>query len=142
MSLIVGFFTIIGFWLLVPRFELKGYLKTVLTFIMAILTIYFAFSVITPDLLLVCILIYYFYFIFNPKYSQGISNGIFCGILGALGYFTKSFAFPFFLAHFCIFNAIYYFNDPSQRRNMLKNFSLGICVFFLISGGWIGLISD
>lgn len=142
LSIIVGFFTIIGFWLLSSRFELHKNLKTVLTIAMAILTVYFVFSVITPDLLLVCSLIYYLYFLLGPKYSQQISNGVFCGLFAAMAYLSKSYALPFFLVHFCLINAIYYFNDPPCRKNTIKNLLLGIVVFFLISGVWIGLISD
>lgn len=142
LSVIVGFFTIIGFWFLYSRFGLNKNLKTVLTVVMVPLTIYFAFSVITPDLLMVCSLIYYLYFLFSPEYSNKIFNGIFCGLFAALAYLSKSFALPFFLIHFFLINALYYFNDPSRRENTVKNLLLGILVFFLISGVWIGLISD
>lgn len=142
LSVLVGFFTIIGFWLLSSRFGLDKNFKTVLTVGMVILAIYFAFSVITPDLLLVCNLIYYLYFLLDPKYSQKLFNGAFCGLFGALAYFAKSYALPFFLVHFCLINAIYYLNESSIRINIVKNLLLGILVFFLISGGWIGLISD
>jgi 4-amino-4-deoxy-L-arabinose transferase-like glycosyltransferase len=44
--------------------------------------------------------------------------------------------------HFCLINAIYYFNDPIRRKKTIKNLLLGILIFFLISGVWIGLISE
>ncbi len=106
------------------------------------LTIYFAFSVITPDLLMVCSLIYYLYFLFSPNILIRYLTEYFVVYSLSLAYLSKSFALPFFLIHFFLINALYYFNDPSRRENTVKNLLLGILVFFLISGVWIGLISD
>ncbi len=55
----------------------------------------------TPDLLLVFFLILYLRsdsMIQNTL--RNVSYGFLCGFIGALAYFTKSFAFPFFLSTF------------------------------------------
>ncbi len=142
LSLIIGFFTILGIGKLSNKFEMDEIIRAVILFSTVPVVLYFAYSVITPDLLMVCILIYYFNIIFSSKYSYNVSNGLFCGFLGALAYLSKSYAFPFFIVHFILFNFLHYFKNIQNRRIILKNLFLGFTVFFVISGIWIGLISQ
>jgi hypothetical protein len=143
LSLIIGFFTIIGIKLLISRFEIEKSTEAIILFSLIPMILFFSFNLITPDLLVTCILIYYLYFIFSCKYSNKLFNGFLCGLLGALAYLSKSYALFFFLAHFILFNLIYYFRaiTKNEKRKILKNLSLGLVVFFVISGTWIGLIS-
>ncbi len=144
LALIAGFFTIIGVKLLISRFEIDKIIETSILFSLVPIILSFSFNVISPDLLVTCILIYYLYFILNPEYSNSMYNGILCGILGAFAYLSKSYALPFFLAHFLLFNIFYYFKSASKekQRKIFKNLILGITVLFIISGTWIALISD
>lgn len=143
LTLIIGFFTIIGIRLLIFRFEMEKSTETIILFLLIPIVLFFSFNLITPDLLVTCILIYYLYFIFSPKYSSKLFNGFLCGFLGALAYLSKSYALPFFLAHYILFNLIYYFKDitKNEKRKILKNLFLGLIVFFTISGMWMGIIS-
>lgn len=141
ISLIIGFFTIIGVRQLSYKFEMDELIRTVIFFSLIPIILYFAFSVITPDLLLVCILVYYLNIIFDPKYPDKSYYGFLCGLIGALAYLAKSYAFPFFIAHFALFNFLHYFKNIEDRKKVLKNLLLGFAVFFIISGVWIGAIS-
>ncbi len=70
-------------------------------------------------------------------------NGAICGFAGAAAYLTKSFAFPFFLVHYILFNIIIYFKSiKNQKKNILKNLFLGLSIFFVVSGLWAGTISE
>ncbi|MCE7699019.1 MAG: hypothetical protein K8E24_009425, partial [Methanobacterium paludis] len=144
LSLILGFFTIVGLRQLSYRFDMDEVVRTVVLFTMVPVVLYFALSLITPDLLMVCVLVYYLAIIFNPKYPNKLSNGVLCGIFGALAYLTKSYGFTFFIASFLILNFLQYFTDSDKirRRKVLKNLILGFTVFLAISGVWIGLISS
>ncbi|MGB9979503.1 hypothetical protein [Methanobacterium sp.] len=142
LALIIGFFTLLGIGKLSYKFEMDETIRTVILFSAVPVILYFAYSVITPDLVVVCILVYYFNIIFSSEYSSNIYNGLFCGSLGALAYLSKSYAFPFFIAHFTLFNIIHYFKNIQNRKKVLKNLFLGFIVFFVISGIWIGLISQ
>src|SRR4030042_2043843 len=103
----------------------------------------FAFSDITPDLIITAILLFYFAAIFSDIYPKNVNGGILCGILGGLAYLTKSFAFPFFIFHFFVMNIIHYFRntEKSAKRKVLLNLLVGYAAFSIISGVWIGLIS-
>ena len=144
LSLITGVLTIMGVKLLISRFEIDKKTETLMLFALIPIILSFLFSIISPDILVTTILIYYLYIIFDSNYSNKKYTGVLCGILGALAYLSKSYALPFFLAHFLLFNLFYYFKgtNKEKQRKILKNLILGLMVFFIISGVWIALISD
>lgn len=142
-SLMLGFFTLIGIRQLSYRFEMDEIIRTVILFTMIPAVLYFSLSVISPDLLMLCVLVYYLAIIFNLDYPNKLSYGVLCGIFGALAYLSKSYGFTFFIATFLILNILQYFrnSDKDRRNKVLKNFVLGFAIFLMISGVWIGLIS-
>lgn len=144
LSLFVGIFTIIGVKTLSDKFEIRDSIQTVL--LMALIPIMLSFSLfmITPDLLVVCFLIFYLSYLFSSNYSYNIKNGVLCGLFGALAFLTKSYAFLFFVFHFAIMNLFYYYEAISKenKKIILKNSLIGLSIFFIISGVWIGLISE
>jgi hypothetical protein len=146
LSLIIGFFTLIGIRFLSYRFEMDEKIRLSILFLMIFVVLYFSLipSFFPMDLLLLCFLVYYLYFIFDPNYSDKLFNGFVCGILGAMAYLTKEYALPFFIVHFVLFNMFHYVNDISRvkRRKILKNFAIGIVVFIIIAGAWSAVISD
>ncbi len=144
LSLIVGFITLIGLNSLFSKFLSDDKLRIITLLALVPNILFFAFYLVTPDLLLICILVFYFNLIFDPKYSSRIINGFLCGILGALAYFSKTYAFFFFICHFIVFNIYFYIKkqDKIDRTRIKKNCVLGLVVFLAVSGIWIGLISD
>lgn len=143
VSIIIGFFTIISVRRLSRTFEMDRMVERSILVVLIPTILFFSLIYNTPDLLLICILIYYLSIIFDPKYSNNLINGVLCGLIGALAYFTKSFAFPFFLFHFILFNLIYYFKELKvNRKKVLKNLFLGLAVFFVLSGLWAVTISE
>ena len=144
LSLITGILTIIGVNLLISRFEIDKTSKTLVLFSLIPIILSFLSGLISPDLLVTTVLVYYLYIIFDSDYPNKKYAGILCGILGALAYLSKSYALPLFLAHFLLFNLIYYFKctNKEKQRKIFKNLILGLMVFFVISGVWIALVSD
>lgn len=142
LSLVVGFFTLIGIRQLSYRFEMDEAVRTMVLVMVVPVLLYFALSVTTPDLLVVCFVVYYLSVIFNPKYPDKISNGVFCGVLGAVAFFAKSFLFPFFIAQFILINLLHYhYRGNYPRIKITRNLLVGLVVFLMVSGVWIGLIS-
>lgn len=143
LNLIFGIFTIIGVWRLSLRFEITEMIRSII--LISLIPIVLKFSVVQPmDFLLLSFLVYYLVIIFGNSYPDRMANGIFCGIIGALAYLSKAYAFPFFIIHFLIMNALHYFKNStkSNRRNVLRNAAAGFVLFFLISGAWIMIIGD
>lgn len=144
LSLITGFFTIIGVKLLISRFEIDKTSETLLLISLIPLILSFICDIISPDLLVVTLLLYYLYIIFDSNYPDKKYSGLLCGIIGSFAYLSKSYVLPFFLVHFVLFNLFYYFKgaNKEKQRKIFKNLILGLMVFFIISGVWIALISD
>ncbi len=142
LALIIGFFTMVGIRFLSYRFEIGESIRASILFSSIFIILYFALRFNPVDLLLACFLIYYLYFIFNPNYSHYWYSGLICGFLGALAFLTKSFALPFFILHFILFNRLHYLKNLEVRRGVIKNLFIGFAVFFIISGLWTGIISE
>lgn len=146
LSLIIGFFTIIAIRLLSYRFEMNENIRIISLFLMVFVILYISLAPIfyPMDLLLIFFIVCYLYFIFDPEYPDKLSSGVWCGIIGALAFLTKAYAFPFFLVHFVLFNLLHYFKGLSRekRKKVLKNLFLGLVIFFIISGSWGAVISS
>ena len=143
LALLTGLMTIIALRALSYKFEMPASARTVILFSAIPAVLFLAFSVITPDLLLACILLFYHVVIFSDDYAGRTSKGVVCGVLGGVAYLSKSFAFPFFVSHFLIMNVLHYFRSETKevKKKVLTNFLIGFTVFAVISGVWIGLIS-
>lgn len=143
LNLIFGLITITGVWKLSFRFDMTDSLRAVL--LLPLIPVCYYISIIQPmDFLLLAVLVYYLSIVFKEDYSGNLSNGIRCGILGSLAYFSKPYGLPFFVSHFLLINVCHYLRDSSgqQRRKVLKNCIAGLVIFFMLSGIWIALISN
>lgn len=144
LNLLIGAAAIIALWVLTYRFEISGPIRTVILFLAVPVILSFAFSDITPDLVLMFLLLVYLGIIFKQDYAASTKQGALCGFWGGLGYLAKSYAFPFFISHFLIMNVLCYFRSETkqERKKVVQNFLTGVAVFAVISGVWIGLISN
>jgi len=142
LNLIFGILTITGVWIFSSRFEINERIRNLL--LVPLVPILIFISLIEPmDFLLLCILVYYFIVVFSKDYPARLSSAVFSGVLGAFAYFSKPFGLPFFISHFVLINICHYMRNASkkQKSNVVRNALVGLVVFSLISGIWIGLIS-
>ncbi len=140
LDLIIGTLTIYGVWILSYRFEITEKIRSIL--LIALCPIILRISIVQPmDFLLLCLIIYYLCITFRSDYSNKPYDGILSGVLGALAYLTKSYAFPFFIVHFLGINVLHYVKNPARRKNIFKSAIAGFILFSLISGMWIVTIS-
>jgi len=143
LNLILGSLTLIGVKFLSLRFRMSTTLRDLSSLISIAAVLYFALCTNTPDLLITCMLIYYFYKVYDPHYSTNVFNAILGGFIGGMMYLSKSYGFYFFIVHFLIINCIHYINAKViNRKRVMLNFISGFVSFFLICGIWISLISD
>jgi len=142
LALILGCFTMGGVYLLSSKLNFDIKLKAITLITLIPLTLYFAFDMTTPDLLVVLTLIFYLNFLFDHQYRYKLTNGLLTGFFGALAFLSKSYIFFFFLVHFGLSNVYYWIKFQSQRKIITKNFILGMIVFLVISGVWIFAISE
>lgn len=143
LDLIFCLLALIGIWKLSFRFEMSEKIRSAV--VLSAFPIVFYYSLVQPfDLLLICILVYYLGIVFNNNYPEKIANGAASGVLGALAYLSKSYALPFFIAHFSIISLLHYFKcaTVSGRKKVLTNALVGFVLFSLISGVWVVLLSN
>lgn len=141
---IAGGVTLAGITALSYEFEMReeARLASILALVPSV--VYMAYSQITPDLLITCFLVFYLVFLSGEDYAKSVRYGVLCGLFGALAYFSKNYALPFFALHFLLFNIIHYFRETgkNRRKAVLRNLCAGYIVFFVITSGWIYLLSS
>jgi hypothetical protein len=142
LNLIIGIFTALGVWRLSYRFEVTEKIRGAI--LIALLPVMLLFSMVEIfDFLLVCFIVCYLSVIFNNDYHNKISRGMFCGFFGAFAYFSKSYAFPFFIVHFFIMNILHFIrcSSKAEKQNVLRNAAAGFIIFAIIIAPWIAAIS-
>lgn len=143
LNLIFGLVTILGVWKLSQRFEIDDKIRGLI--LVPLVPVLQFISLIQPmDFLLLCILVHYLNIVFDKGFPDSQFNAVSAGLLGALLYFSKPYGFPFFISHFILITACHYFETPSKghRRKVLRSLITGSMIFLLLSGIWIGLISN
>lgn len=138
-----GIVVFIGVHSLWRCFTISDEIKRAIFISLIPLVLYGLLYVISPDMLSAGILCWYWGILFNARYLEKLSYGTACGILGALGYFSKAYIFYFFAVHFLTINILFFYmnNDIAHRKSIARNFIAGILSFLIISGCWIFVLS-
>ncbi|RMF61399.1 MAG: hypothetical protein D6748_01730 [Calditrichaeota bacterium] len=143
LTLFIGMFSIISSAILMNKLEIHKPIQNIILLTLAPVMVYFVYAYNTPDLLLVCVLLFYFLYLFKNSYSSKTSNGFITGVLGGIAYLSKYYAFPFFLVHFPVINILHYYRSKTkhEKHQVRKNFLVGLIAFSILSGVWILAIS-
>ncbi|HMO89767.1 MAG TPA: hypothetical protein PKE63_08460 [Lacibacter sp.] len=120
---------------LLRKLDIHPALQTALLFTAVIPLLQFACYELAADLLLVLLLLAYVNLLLQPAFFTSVRLYLLAGVLGALAYFAKAYAFPFFLVHFILFHFLW----GGARRNNRYLFA-GLGVFFLLCTPWIVLL--
>jgi hypothetical protein len=144
LTLIIGFFTFIGIRKLSYRFALNERVRLFISFAALPMLLSYTIFTASPDLLFLCISLYYLYYIFDTDYGKKATFGFIIGLLGALLFLSKSYGFYFFIAHFSLFTFIYLLKSKNhqERRNVLLKYIFGLIIFLIISSIWIYGLSN
>ncbi|MDO8281287.1 MAG: hypothetical protein Q7U10_01465 [Thermodesulfovibrionia bacterium] len=143
LNLVTGLFILIGAKALSYKFNIADGIRNALLLALVPILLYYS-TYLFPDMLALCFLVYYTVIIFDNKYPDRVKNGLLCGVLGSLAYFSKNYAFPFFVAHFLMLNALFFLRCKTaiEKKNVFRNAVVGLVVFFMVSGVWVYLISS
>jgi hypothetical protein len=144
LSLLTGLALALGVFLLGRRFGLPRGIRFFLSFLaLPVIFIRYTLLVITPDLLVATILVYFFYIIFDPDYFQKKAGWLGCGLTGAMAYFAKSYALFYVLA-LVIALSVYSLlraAGADSRRVVLRKSIRTIAAVLVLSGIWIAALS-
>lgn len=95
-------------------------------------------GVVYPDVLFTALLTCYLAAAVRPP-SAG--SGVACGVFGGLAYLAKSFALPFFLAHFALAAAWRILRSRAALASTLASAAAGLAFFALIVLPWVAALS-
>jgi len=144
LSIVIGLVTIPGLYVLAARCHLSERLRMVVMVSLLPALWLFTFQTLTPDFLIVCVLVWYFGVIFGPGYLNGIRAAVVVGVLGGLAYFSKAYGFYFFIAHLSLMTILLWLGAgvvAGRRRAVLRAYGVALVVFALFSSGWIAALS-
>ncbi len=143
LQLAIGAAAFFGIRTLSYLFDISPPVRTVLSMVLVPVLLNFTFLTLTPDLLLLCLLVYYLNSLFKEDYPQSVRNAVACGVLGGLAYLAKAYGFVFFVIHFSLCNFLLWrkAQDAQEKRNIVRNLIVGLLIFLTISGVWIYCIS-
>ncbi|NPV05561.1 MAG: hypothetical protein HPY67_12600 [Syntrophaceae bacterium] len=136
----------VGFLALRRIFRDLGFPDTVQGLLaLAMAPMFYAFGLTNPnpDLLVAVILIVYMQRVLAPDFGARRWDGPACGLLGALAYFAKAYAFPFFAVHFPLVSLWRHAGetDPRRRRDIRLCLLLGVLTFLSVCSPWIAALS-
>lgn len=143
LSLVIGLSSIVAIWSFSYKLEIAEWIRYLILIALIPFVLHSVLSMITPDFLLMCILVIYFNFIFSRDYPVSPTKALLCGLLGGVAYLSRGYAFPFFIIHFTLCSIIHFCRNKTYERKklILKNYFLGLIAFSLIAGSWIFVVS-
>jgi hypothetical protein len=140
-AFVAGMAAFAGLMAILPRFTLSRPTRTAALAIGGLM-IPCTMLATVPDLLLATALLFYLAVLLSPSYASSTRPAVLCGVLGAVAYFTKSYGFFFFAAHFTLSNILFWFRSEGPlRKQAVKNASAGLAAFVILSAPWIAAIS-
>lgn len=107
----------------------------------------YSLRVVSPDILLLLLVVTYCGFVLPSTYRGRSAQGAVAGAIGGLAYLAKSYALPFFLAHFGLMNLLHFVRaakdpDPAAyRRRVMRHFAAGLLAFVIVAGPWIAVLT-
>ena len=136
-----GLLALLGARALVRTMGTTGWLASVLDAVLVVVALYCAMPFLSADLLISGILCWYFALVFRRDYPSQRWAGLLAGVLGGLAYYTKTYGFFFFAAHFVIVNAVHWwFGDATARAGVRRHFLVGMSAFAALVLLWVGAL--
>lgn len=119
-------------------FELSRWVETAVSCTAALMIAAYSLLDNGPDVFVIAIVLFYFSLVFDSRDWSSRKAAILCGVLGALGFYTKAYLFCFFLAHFTAMAALHYFRSRrASRRQIVSYYLTGLAVFLVGCVPWL-----
>jgi hypothetical protein len=100
-------------------------------------------SALSPDVILAAVLLSYFALVTSRAFHRQPAAPFLAGALGAIAFFAKAHALPFFLVQYPVVIAARFFVRSGHviPRRAVAAWLVGMVAFVVIAGPWIGLLS-
>ena len=144
LQVAIGAGALLAVWWLGRRLELPQAERVWTTLALVPAVAMYALSDTTPDLLVALLLATYIGVVIGKEYPRSPWQGAACGLLGAMAYLAKAYAFPFFLAHYVAVSCYLLVRRRSnleRLRRLAAATGAGLLVFAVVVGCWATLLS-
>jgi hypothetical protein len=124
-------------------FALSARMETAVMLVAVVMALSFFVQLISPDLLIAGIMALYLSRSLDENIGANQQDGVACGVLGAAGYFAKSYAMPFFIVHFtavCMLRRRWS-QDAQRRARLTRTWVMGVAAFAVACSPWVTLLS-
>ncbi|HSE61058.1 MAG TPA: hypothetical protein VLA88_02045 [Candidatus Saccharimonadales bacterium] len=141
IALCAGGATIVLAWRCMERWQIGIWLRYATIAVLIVLAWYWALpSPITPDLIMVPILLGYTY-VLAGRYASPMKQGFALGAIAALGYYGKSYFLPFFMAHIVVWSVFIWWRNKKHWQQALQPYAVAVVVAVLLIAPWAIAIS-
>ena len=143
LQLLIGWISLYHFTRLTQFMVRSTILRYTITFASIPFFISYSLLNLTPDLLFLSVVLFYLRVVSEREFFNYRHFGIIAGLLGVFLYFSKSFGYFFFLAHFSVllFRNYIVTKEYAFKKHLRGNYFLALIFFFLITSTWVYLIS-
>jgi len=144
LQVAIGCGTLAAIWWLARQLKVSAAAQFRVTLCLVPAVAAYALSDTTPDLLVAGLLVVYIGVVIGEEYPRSLWQGAACGLLGALAYLAKAYAFPFFLGHFVAVSAYLWLRRRAsgfEVGRVVTATLAGLLVFAVLAGGWASLLS-
>jgi len=145
LQVVIGGGALWAVWWLGTRADLPGSTCGWVTLCLVPAVAMYALTDTTPDLLVAALLTVYVGIVIGTDYPRSLGQAAACGLVGALAYLAKAYAFPFFVVHFLAVSAylgVRRRGSGAEVRRLAGATALGVLVFAVVAGCWAGLLSS
>lgn len=141
---IIGLLILVWIHRLSNKTGLTGQLKAILLLVCIPIIIHYAVYEVAADLLFCWLALVYTDIITEEDFFVKARLNLLCGVVAAFLYFSKAYAFPFFLLHFSLVQGWFYVNSggPERKKWLIRNLVLGFGSFLLLAAPWIWALYD
>lgn len=143
--ILFGVFSII-FFILIERFfirlELNDKIKALGIYFFILPAVFFSFYRLTPDYLLLILILAYVYITTNENFWKEKRLVILSSVFGALMFLTKSYGLMFFISFQTILLITEFLANKKFNKNVLLNYLMSLLLFAIIISPWIFLLSQ
>ncbi|MFI4877009.1 MAG: ArnT family glycosyltransferase [Blastopirellula sp. JB062] len=136
-------YVIAAIWAAVRIFDLKNMGQWLVGLISACLCASWSSTLTTPDVAIAFFLLLYFPLTASSQFGKDWRLAAGAGMLGALAYLAKGYAFPYFLAHFtvCVALTFIWYRREISWWSAARTWLVGMIVFATFAGPWVALLS-
>ncbi len=142
LGLSIGVFTLAGVWRFLRWAGASQIVRALLTLAIVPLVMDAAMAVITPDLLMAGVVLWYLASVCSPRAGTrwgAVRIGVWMGV----AFLAKAYALPFVLGHAAIIRAIEFLRprDGRSRARLLGDSAISLAVMIVIAGAWAAVLS-